>query len=159
MLSLQLSLLLFLVASSECAQLPPDTSKFLRTAESLFDGQNELLARLSTRNGPLWLSLANRALLLQHQAYSSGQTRRLRLDLQRRLPTLRRETSACLRDPWSDARLCAFRRLVRNLDLICLVENASAELLRGGLRAFEVGRRRESHIDYQFFCWIAFGNF
>lgn len=145
------------------------TRDFLKSSESLFDSQNELLGKLkllkkpknnplSTGNVPFWLALSNRALFLQYQIYKSDKQRNMRLDLVRKIPFLRREINQCLHDPWSSPKHCSLKKLVQNLDFICLVDNSSLDLAKDGLKKFEA-KTPSIHSNYQLFCWIIYGSF
>lgn len=145
------------------------TRDFLKSSESLFDSQNELLGNLkplkkqknnplSTENVPFWLALSNRALFLQYQIYKSDRQQKMRLDLVRKIPYLKRETNQCLHDPWSSPKHCSLKEVVQNLDFICLVDNSSNDFVKDGLDNFEA-KTPSIHSNYQFFCWIIFGSY
>ena len=142
--------------------------EYLEKSDSLLDPNNELLSKLSllpgynmsypwsANNVPFWLDMANQALYLQYEHHKSNRKNLKTSEIIQKLPILIKKTDKCLLNPWSDLDSCSFKKTLKNLELLCLIDNTAVLKFTPNIVALQHAIEQEQTSNYKIFCWIIY---
>ena len=111
-----------------------------------FNYVNNLKLPWIDESTPFWLKMANQALYLDYKNYKNTKILLMKLDLAKKLPYLRKLTNICLINPWSNIKACNLKKITKNIDFLCLIDNSTPDL----------NFFTKNYSNYNKFCWIIY---
>ena len=113
-------------------------------------------------NLPYWLRMANQALYLDYTNYKNTNILLMKLDMAKKIPYLRKLTNVCLSNPWSNTDACSLKKITKNIEFLCLIDNSSPSFVSDDtvFRKFKYSYQNLNdpiNSDYKLFCWIIYG--
>jgi hypothetical protein len=97
--------------------------------------------------GPFWLRMANQALFLEYIKHKHQKKITMKHELSKKLPYLKKITNNCLENPWANEDFCKFKKLDRNIKLLCLIEDVNM---------VQLGPKETQQSLYLSFCWLIY---
>lgn len=113
-------------------------------------------------NTPFWLKMANQAMLLDYENFKNSKILLMKLDLSKKLPYLKKLTNICLSNPWSNIDTCSLKKITKNTEFLCLIDNSSPQFVEKNsiFKLFKYSSDNSNDqisSDYKVFCWIIYG--
>ena len=110
-------------------------------------------------NASYWINLANQAELLDHENIKYKQIFMIKLDLAKKLPYLKKQTNICLINPWSNHEVCSLKKLTKNIEFLCLIDNSNSKFVSNQIfsKIFKNSSFYSKILsDYRVFCWLIY---
>jgi hypothetical protein len=131
---------------------------FIYSSNAMLPKHNELLHVLSESvrsktEMPIVVAMANRAFHLQYERHQMQQKLLLKLELSRKLKSLKKAIKICLMNPWHYGSACDYKKLTGYISLSCLIDDTNQALIDKHLR---IKKNSGNNLNYTLFCWIIY---
>lgn len=120
---------------------------------------NHLYLPWMNTNASYWVKLANQAKFLEHENLKYKEIFTIKLDLAKKLPYLKKQTNICLLNPWSSPEACSLKKLTKNIEFLCLIDNSNPKFVSDQIffKAFKSSLMYSKILsDYRVFCWLIY---